>query len=300
MRRQNIVDILKNKSGSAKRRGFGLLARPALRLYDNRSVGFGVEKWAEAFTLIELLVVIAIIALLLAILLPALQRARKQAQKVACSNNLKQIGLSLHIYGEENDGRLPLNKRFTAGGNWLWDIAYSTTDFIMRTGGERHTFYCPADHTKNGDMAVCWQYYNGSEPAAQCGQTPEQVTEPTTGRDQCYRVTGYFWMMDIDNPPRTSPPGGTPAKKWVKTLNEKQPATKELATDATISTTAPLDFVHVVGGLTSRCGLYDRTNHLKRERDPEGGNVLFLDGHLQWRPYSEMQMRWNVPPLHYW
>ncbi len=102
-----------------------------------------VLRLSKGFTLIELLVVIAIIGVLAGILLPVLSRARESSRRTQCMSNIKQIGMGLIMYANENSDTFPSDTAYSGaspamrGLNLLYDTYVSDSKF----------FNCPSDTT---------------------------------------------------------------------------------------------------------------------------------------------------------
>jgi prepilin-type N-terminal cleavage/methylation domain len=110
-----------------------------------------IRKLNKGFTLIELLVVIAIIGILAGILLPVLSRARESARKTQCASNVKQIGMGLIMYANENNELFPSS---TAAPLAMTSLNLLWPDYVS----DPRIFNCPSDTsvtaTTNATVAV--------------------------------------------------------------------------------------------------------------------------------------------------
>jgi prepilin-type N-terminal cleavage/methylation domain-containing protein len=250
-----------------------------------------------AFTLIELLVVIAIIAILAAMLLPALASAKQRALKAKCASNLHQIGVATQMYTSDNRDYLPAERLGNAGtANALWDLPRGMADAM--SGGSsnlyRGIFYCPGSvllATRNQDF---WWFYTG------------------TGQSD-HRVTGYQWIISRDGVKgkysstaggtlaTLNPPKGYLVKSTQSFTNSIGTAATEMVTDVVISSgtafgsaTDPNTQTWRNVPSTNPGELTDgySSNHMNK-KVPAGGNIMFMDCHVEWRPFQNMQL-WGV------
>ena len=225
----------------------------------------------NAFTLVELLVVIGIIGILIALLLPALNQAREQARRTQCAAGLHNIGIAMNVYANENKRRLPMH--VGPGNNWFWDVTYPTRDAIIRAGAVRDNFYCPSGDLQNDDGL--WEF-NG------------------------WTVSGYFWLMQRLGGGALSNPGffvfgyppGVPdeMRRLRRRVDAPRAAETELVADANLSIGTPPNrrFSGIYGGWPGH-----RSNHIKQGWRGVGGNILFLDSHVEWRDISAMKVRFS-------
>jgi prepilin-type N-terminal cleavage/methylation domain-containing protein/prepilin-type processing-associated H-X9-DG protein len=228
---------------------------------------FSFRSGYRGFTLIELLVVIGIIGVLLAILLPAAEHVRHQGYIDKCASNLRQIGLAISMYANENKGNYPrtlydptqaltegtgfnASDPFQAGGVAANDLTAAPYLLLRAEHLPAEVFICPYNDDTNyfADTANPAQHSNFTDWAKNLSYSFANPYPSKAVADSGYRLTSH---LRADFPVAADlNPGVTP-------------------------------YANVT---VAQIGASERVNEQANSRNHEqdGQNVLYADGHVSW------------------
>ena len=231
------------------------------------------KKPFSAFTLIELLVVIAIIAILAALLLPALTSAKQRAWTTRCNSNLRQIGLGLKMFADDNGELYP-----ESGGDIYWGAIDPETgkpswmEQIVSYVGNTNVYDCPANIQLPPDMQGPFNYFNGARAAFVLVDAAVSVKGSLILFPSAYVLSG-----DTCGIPNTSP-GEGPGGNFDPKDADKDDYTQNCVGGQVNGSPWELWQVH-----------------------SQGQNLLFGDGHTKWyKAYNTNEMTFRYDSLHGW
>ena len=241
------------------------------------------------FTLVELLVVIGIIGLLISILLPSLSKAQEQSKRIKCAAQVRQHCAALIMYANDNKGRLPDygNKKgdfsrsgVTATKDELQLVHPELRDMLKDVYGvPRQMFFCPTS-PENDSLGM-------SSP----------LVWSHTGHSG-YGFLGYMFLagrVELNKPKPTTSPLGSVATIGPYTGFEEVPPGMPIfpakLTDKAyydiLVTDMARSYQNVLAPSNHLIG-DDSTGYLPPESKGGGSNVGFIDGHVEWKGYSDL------------
>ena len=233
------------------------------------------------FTRLELLVVVMVLVALAVVRLSAATSVKNQTKIGQCAANLRQLGVSMLLYGSDNSDKLP--SQTTIPGTWLWDLPWFIGNTLNQYGASQQVLYCPgtASRFSATDNQNLYNYSPGNfHVIGYAPSLPGSPSLPSTNVN--YTIT-----------PQPIQSGST-------LLPPPRASQRVLNADANLSSGG--SYVAIIGGYQ----VGGRSlPHLCPHLDglvPAGGNVGMLDGHVEWRSFDQMRVRTTGGgvPLFYW
>jgi prepilin-type N-terminal cleavage/methylation domain-containing protein/prepilin-type processing-associated H-X9-DG protein len=262
----------------------------------------------KGFTLIELLVVIAIIAIMAAILFPVFSRARENARRTSCLSNMKQIGLGIEQYKQDNDSNYPMayfyvNGASSAGGYVQWSGSvqpYVKSEQLFVCPSDASGGIAPTNCTKPAclasgqtfqtsgidDVQVPRLSYIANEvlmPRKKYATIPLNVVNESAVESPASVISLAEMASSPNNLNGTSSTGGAAIKSHRPTSGLAEgSATAEYEAEDGTSTIYAVSAATAKDAMDNPSGGKPRIMYASYKRHLDGGNYLFADGHAKW------------------
>ena len=171
----------------------------------------------KGFTLIELLVVIAIISVLASLLMPALSSAREKARQIACLSNLRQLGLALTMYADNNHESFPAysSNQGTPYDLYLLYPMYIDNDGVFRCLSDKHVDSPLQDNSSYGYRGGYKNFSSNLQLVGDDGVgfpflPTEELPNHPGGGNMLYSDSHVEWLSLSRWPKYTDDPGNLP------------------------------------------------------------------------------------------
>lgn len=212
---------------------------------------------------VEVLVAFGLIAVLAVVLLPSLARSRESAHRSSCMNNLKQLGLVMKMYANENRGYFP--PLSPIANNWMMDAYAVYPEYLT----DPNVLVCPTSPLAGGSPFTL--KHNAEHPGAHVGDF-----HPDCVSSLFYIYTGYLIVCDEQAAAVFDAYYTMPAAALNRDL------------DVEVPVWADSDRITGNPGQNGIPVMWDRVplNEVEFSHVPSGCNVLHMDGHVEFVRYS--------------